>query len=268
MLQINNNINNDINNNINNNIKENNNKLSVLKYSMCQDLKKLPQNKLSLVMNYSVSLLSEKEYYLALLIPVLTNYQYSWNLSNSILYNLAALNTIYDLEHMLNNKIRNTKPCCHIFLGESISQLAALCSTVRSNNIIIQNDNISNQVKRNIIEILHEQELDCQPLYENIGKFTKNTETSCNETLKILLSRDVKYKKAQLIIVSFQISLLLNQEVLDLEIIKELSNLILDLLEVTNKKTRQELVSKILLITYETCLEKNIKTYLEYFKYI
>ena len=251
-----------------NNIKEHIDKLSVLKYSMSQDLKKLPKNKLSIVMTYGISLLSEKEYYLALLIPVLTNYQYSWNLSHSILYNLAALNTIYDLEHMLNNKIRNTKPCCHIFLGESISQLAAFCSTVRSNNIIIQNDNISNKVKSDIIEILHAQELDCQPLHENIEKFSKNTETVCDNKLEFLMHQDVYDKKKRLIIVSLQICLLLNQETLDLEIIKELSDLIFNLLEVENKNRYQELVSKILLITYETCLEKNIKTYLEYFKYI
>lgn len=253
--------------NILNNASIKKNYKSELQTNIIQDLGNLPQNKLSQVMTYSISLLEECDYYLGLLIPCLSTYQHSWCLGNSIMYSLSALYTIYDLEHMLNNPMRNKKPSCHIFFGESVSQLAALCTTIRCNNIVINNQNISNFIKTNIIRIFNNQNLEEQVLNSQIQQVTQIQDHDING-IKELIHKDFIEKKGNLVTIALQIVLVLEQEELEEDILNQLSNCIYTLIQNPKKSETPEtpeIIRKITLLCYGTCFENKIAGYLRIF---
>jgi len=228
------------------------------------DLQTLPQNKLSQVIKYSIGLLSEKDYCLALLIPMLGRGSKSYHLGVSILYNLSACYTVYDLEHMLNKNMRNKKPSCHILFGETVSQLAAICTLTKSSDIIIHNNNIENKLKISIMELFYSLNLDeqeeCSQMEQIVG--IKNNK----DKLIALINENLVEKKTHLIFISLQICLILQEKKMEDTIIKKISNFILELVEYNRTyKEKNVIFHNIISLTQGTCLETNIEEYLKIF---
>ena len=234
-------------------------KLDFLKLFVQKDLTQFPKNKLSQVISYSVTLLEDRDYYMGLLIPFIIDKDHnSWSFATSIIYSLSALYTIYDLTHMLQKTLRNKKPCCHIFVGEAVTQLAALCSTVRSTEIIIQNENISNPLKIAIIDIFNNHNLDEHVLNSQMDILTDSTK---GELQKTLIYQDLREKKKQLILISLQICLLITNQQMDTKRVEELSQLIFS---VFLGNATPQVLTRIVQITRDTCFQQNIVEYLRY----
>ena len=237
-----------------------------LKTTINFDLQTLPQNKLSQVIKYSICLLSEKDYCLALLIPMLGQGSKSYHLGVSILYNLSAGYIIYDLEHMLNKNMRNKKPSCHILFGETISQLAAICTLTKSSDVIIHNNNINNKLKISIMELFHSLNFDEQEACLQMEQIVEIGVKNNKHKLITLINENLVEKKTHLIFISLQICLILQEKKMKDEIIKKISSFILELIHYNRTQEEKNVIfHNIISLTRGTCLEKNIKEYLKIF---
>tara|TARA_B110001450_G_C17656208_1_gene495347 strand:- start:893 stop:1660 length:768 start_codon:yes stop_codon:yes gene_type:complete len=246
----------------------------IYKYNMSDNLKKikdminielyaLPQNKLTNVIKYNMSLLTQKDYCLGLIVPILTKNKKSWITSVSIMYGLSSIYTIYDLKHMLNKPTRNGKPNCHVFFGESLSQLSALCTSIEATNILVKQDGdfYNDDLKTKLIKEFYlrrdeDIDIDNDPLYSNIELFINNN----SKNYKKIISKNLLEKQKKFITMSLKICLIFFESSMDDKKLEEISEYISQLLlQDISLGKRLQISNKIINLSHDTCLQNNMK---------
>lgn len=227
------------------------------------ELYALPQNKLTNVIKYNMSLLTQKDYCLGLIVPILTKNKKSWITSVSIMYGLSSIYTIYDLKHMLNKPTRNGKPNCHVFFGESLSQLSALCTSIEATNILVKQDGdfYNDDLKTKLIKEFYlrrdeDIDIDNDPLYSNIELFINNN----SKNYKKIISKNLLEKQKKFITMSLKICLIFFESSMDDKKLEEISEYISQLLlQDISLGKRLQISNKIINLSHDTCLQNNMK---------
>lgn len=245
----------------------------IYKYNMSDNFKKikdminielyaLPQNKLTNVIKYNMSLLTQKDYCLGLIVPILTKNKKSWITSVSIMFGLSSIYTIYDLKHMLNKPTRNGKPNCHVFFGESLSQLSALCTSIEATNILVKQDDgfYNDGFKTKLIKeiyLIRDEDIDNDPLYSNIELFINNNNS---KNYKKIIFENLLEKQKKFIMMSLKICLIFFESSMDDKKLEEISEYISQLLlQDISLGKRLQISNKIINLSYDTCLQNNMK---------
>ena len=227
------------------------------------ELYALPQNKLTNVIKYNMSLLTQKDYCLGLIVPILTKNKKSWITSVSIMFGLSSIYTIYDLKHMLNKPTRNGKPNCHVFFGESLSQLSALCTSIEATNILVKQDGdfYNDDLKTKLIKEFYlrrdeDIDIDNDPLYSNIELFINNN----SKNYKKIISKNLLEKQKKFITMSLKICLIFFESSMDDKKLEEISEYISQLLlQDISLGKRLQISNKIINLSHDTCLQNNMK---------
>lgn len=227
------------------------------------ELYTLPQNKLTDVIKYNMSLLTQKDYCLGLIAPILTKNKKSWITSVSIMFSLSSIYTIYDLKHMLNKPTRNGKPNCHVFFGESLSQLSALCTSIEATNILVKQDDdfYNDDLKTKLIKEFYlrrdeDIDIDNDLLYSNIELFINNN----SKKYKKIISENLLEKQKKFIMMSLKICLIFFESSMDDKKLEEISEYMSQLLLQDISLGKQlQISNKIINLSHDTCLQNNMK---------
>ena len=156
---------------------------------------KFKKNKLILSIIYSFDLLTDKE------LKTFYNYYESSKNKNKNVLLIVILNSLltylsfkisYNFEHMLNNCLLNKKPSLHIIYGETISQLAAFCIGIESNNIVLNCKYINNEIKDKIIQNIFNLDLNNDLSFQNFHKINESNK-------KDILKEDLQHKLNKLL---------------------------------------------------------------------
>ena len=182
------------NNIIQNNVNFNDFKEELRKIFICI-FSKFKKNKLILSIIYSFDLLTDKE------LESFYNYFEGSQDKNKNVLLVVILNSLltylsfkisYNFEHMLNKCIVNKKPSLHIIYGETISQLAAFCIGIESNNIILNCDYLKDEMKNEIIENIFNLNLNDDLSFINFDKINESNK-------KEILKKDLHHKLDKLL---------------------------------------------------------------------
>jgi len=101
---------------------------------------------------------------------------------------------IYDLPHIMNKIISNSKPSLHIVYGETISQLVSLSLYTECldyiNNFYVEN-NISKEIRNNSINLFLDKLITINPSLENENFEKKNFENFIKELYLLAINVSV-----------------------------------------------------------------------------